>query len=950
MRLGSGVYKITVGASGSGYTAPPSVTLSGGGGTGASAVAQMAGTNVQAVLVTNAGTGYTAAPSVSFAGGGGTGASADASVLSYAGTNVISIFKGRGNDVYGVDGHGRGFRWDGDTGYLEPLGISRPTAAPTVSATTAASSGSIRSVAIVNGGAGYSSPPSVTFIGGGLTDGSTLHAKARAKVANARVVGVTMDSRGGHYSSAPQIVFSGGVAGGAQLKAIAYGCVTAAQVVSPGSGYWLGSVTTGLWAPTCVIGGGVGGVTLTSGGTGYTSPPTVTFDSVNGGAAQGVCELAGTAVGTIRITKPWAGYSSAPSVTISGGGGSGASAQCFLDGLTGAEGIVLVDDFGCVAGLSITNAGTGAIATPGISVHARSNAGTYRGSGAELMAVPSYTISGVTIISGGTDYVAPPAIGFRPISGDAWAVAGVSNGSVVAVTMLAEGRYDQIPTVLTEATTATAIATVTQPATGKYKCCMRYVDDTAASRGGPIPSSISEMTDVESLADGSALLWKWSNNGAEARAHKLELWRTTSDQAIVLYRVAVLEKTAGAFPTSYEDALSDNDLLDATRDDFGLMPIVMPTGQLNARRFDPPKESCSLACVFQDRAWYSGDTTGEKPNSLWHSEVDEPESAPEVYELVVQENTQDSDAIRALVPFGSVLLIFQSRHLYKLQYVSQPIIDGNMTLAAYRGVINERCVDVYDGVAFAADYAGLYAFDGSNIDTISVAVDDYWRTAKIDFQKSKAFHLRVNPADRVVRFYYIQQGEAADYPARALCYCLSTKTWWEETYPTPHSSTVPAISGKRVTLLTGTTGTFVKQTPGVTDEGDVAIPYDYRSGPFPVTNEPSRSVGILYTPSANTLGVRVHYNGSAAARTNAVATSRGDGFTSAQGSTETVLDMRPDRSALGPATGYARAMISGRADDRSSGGDKHLAIAVGGAKTGAAPVTIHTVTIEGVTS
>lgn len=72
------VTAVTVSAQGTGYTSAPTVTLSGGGGTGAAAVATVEGGKVTKVTVTNVGTGYTSAPTVAFAGGGGTGAAATA--------------------------------------------------------------------------------------------------------------------------------------------------------------------------------------------------------------------------------------------------------------------------------------------------------------------------------------------------------------------------------------------------------------------------------------------------------------------------------------------------------------------------------------------------------------------------------------------------------------------------------------------------------------------------------------------------------------------------------------------------------------------------------------------------------------------------------------------------------------------------------------------------------
>lgn len=76
------VTNITVTNQGSGYTSVPTVSFTGGGGTGAAAIAVVDLTlgKVIAVFMTNQGTGYTSAPTVAFTGGGGTAAAATAVV------------------------------------------------------------------------------------------------------------------------------------------------------------------------------------------------------------------------------------------------------------------------------------------------------------------------------------------------------------------------------------------------------------------------------------------------------------------------------------------------------------------------------------------------------------------------------------------------------------------------------------------------------------------------------------------------------------------------------------------------------------------------------------------------------------------------------------------------------------------------------------------------------
>ncbi|MCD0488966.1 RagB/SusD family nutrient uptake outer membrane protein [Pedobacter sp. MC2016-14] len=70
---GINLKSITVNTQGAGYTTAPLVTISGGGGSGATAVATVAGGRVTYVTVTNPGANYTGLPTVTL-GGPGTGA------------------------------------------------------------------------------------------------------------------------------------------------------------------------------------------------------------------------------------------------------------------------------------------------------------------------------------------------------------------------------------------------------------------------------------------------------------------------------------------------------------------------------------------------------------------------------------------------------------------------------------------------------------------------------------------------------------------------------------------------------------------------------------------------------------------------------------------------------------------------------------------------------------
>lgn len=83
-------YAVTSG--GSGYTSAPIVSLSGGGGTGATAVASINSSGVvTGITPVTAGTGYLSAPTVTLSGGGGSGATAVCGALSLDTIDILNV-------------------------------------------------------------------------------------------------------------------------------------------------------------------------------------------------------------------------------------------------------------------------------------------------------------------------------------------------------------------------------------------------------------------------------------------------------------------------------------------------------------------------------------------------------------------------------------------------------------------------------------------------------------------------------------------------------------------------------------------------------------------------------------------------------------------------------------------------------------------------------------------
>ena len=935
MQIGSrplgGVVTITVTTGGTGYTSAPVVVLSGGSGSGASAYAHMAGTLVESIAIFNGGSSYTSAPTISFTGGSGTSAAAVASVAATTRT-PLSFLKGRYSDVYGVDGMGRGFRWNGADAAVEQIGIMKPASGPAVTSNSAVTNGYLTGIQMVNNGAGYFSPPVVTISGGSATEQAT----ARALLANGRVTGVRLTSKGAGYASTPTVAFSGGQGTGATFSLGVLGKVWSVEVVSGGTGYTGANESLVVQCQSVTANGTGATITLT------VAPAATNWTKIDaGGGPVTILSFSGAAVqiGSSAITGPMTLTKSTwPSVVFGN-----------TNGLTGAYAVPIVGASGAIDSVDVQYGGTGATTT---GMTASVSGGS--GSGAVLRVRPEFAVSSVTVGGGGTGYFADPVVTVINNPNDFLASPATisctanTTGTVTAATVLRGGAFELPPTAKILDTKAIAQATVRQRMRGEYQCCTRYVDDTPEAEAGPCASSISHITTLDATATASSITWTLAHNGIEPRVAAMELWRTTADQSVVLYRVAIILRTDANFTGTYVDTFSDDDLQDATRKDFALMPITLPSGQLNARRFGVPPSDFSLAVMFQDRAWMAGSSQAGKQNALRFSEVDEPESVPAENELMLQENTLVPDLIVGLLPLGSQLLIAQQGHLYTLTYVSQPVIDAAMQLVSYRGVLSSRCMDVLGGVAILVDSWGMYAFDGSQEEAISVPVDNYWQDEIIDFSKKNLFHVQCERLAKVARFFYCRSTDSA--PVRALCYCVATKAWWEEEYATAiYAGSETLVAGKVVPLLGNSAGVFLTEG-GLTDSG-TAIAYSVRTGNHALVDEKGeRTVAVLYEPTASTatLNASLYYNNSGTPRPNAIASNRGDGFVTVTGSTSATLNMAATRSALGAANGFAQAYYAGRPEDRSAGADRHVAVQLGGTQS-ADKITLFGLAIKGAT-
>jgi len=215
------VVDITVTDGGTGYSDPPAVTINGGGGSGATAMATVSNSVVSRITVLTTGGGYTSTPDVVIAPpppatgvptlaiqlapmlvvAGEPGSTAR---VSYAESTTPTQWIVITNVVLGPNG----FVWGdpearpGQRRYGAVSVPPNPSPNPrTAAGTVGVFNGFVDSVTVADGGEGYFSPPSVTFVGSGSG------AAAAATLSNGVVTGVTVNTTGSGYSTA-SVVFS----------------------------------------------------------------------------------------------------------------------------------------------------------------------------------------------------------------------------------------------------------------------------------------------------------------------------------------------------------------------------------------------------------------------------------------------------------------------------------------------------------------------------------------------------------------------------------------------------------------------------------------------------------------------------------------------------------------------------------------------------------------------
>jgi hypothetical protein len=241
--------------------------------------------------------------------------------------------------------------------------------------TSGQASGGVSAVTIDGGGSGYTSAPVVNF---SLPSSGGTRASGTAIIGGAgRVVSITADAAGTGYTQDTEVIIAPPyLTSGVQATAtatISSGAIVGYVITNPGSGYTIVPGVTIIDQETQ----GVSSISVTLGGSGYTSATTVTVsppEISTGIQAMAKPIIANGVITRFTIVTAGSGYTTVPDVTITDvGGGSGADGLAVLSTFSGGSGAVATavlneSDAGQVTGVVITDPGSGYITAPTVSL------------------------------------------------------------------------------------------------------------------------------------------------------------------------------------------------------------------------------------------------------------------------------------------------------------------------------------------------------------------------------------------------------------------------------------------------------------------------------------------------------------------------------------------------------------------------------------------------------
>ena len=151
---------------------------------------------------------------------------------------------------------------------------------------------------------------------------------------------------------------------------------------------------------------------------------------------------------------------------------------------------------------------------------------------------------------------------------------------------------------------------------------------------------------------------------------------------------------------------------------------------------------------------------------------------------------ENGDDVSGLTSAESFLFVLQKRHIYRMTYSVNPVLDGGVFLAADRGCINNRCWVKIESTIYLMDELGVYSFTaGGEPEPVSIPVQDlYWQLGgesgrKVNWRAQRYFHAVLSAQEATIRWYISLDGSPV--PRAALCFNYLAKSWWLEEMPVP---------------------------------------------------------------------------------------------------------------------------------------------------------------------
>lgn len=272
--------------------------------------------------------------------------------------------------------------------------------------------------------------------------------------------------------------------------------ISTKNLIVPGPiGTWVNGVS--IWSyksDVTKIFGAVTSIAINNAGNGYDAafPPAITISGGGGTGAAATATVNGS-ISEVTVTVGGSGYTSSPLVSIVGGGGSGASATAIITK-------------GVVSSILVNSGGTGYTSQPSITVVGGG------GSGAEGTAAVRGPIQSVAITNGGESYTSNPSIILSSGAG-AVAQAIINDGRIISIAIISAGSgYTTAPEVTIQGDGFGAVARATIDVDGENAGKVTGIEIVNRGIGYSQGTTIINLNSVGQGASFLANVFQWTYN------------------------------------------------------------------------------------------------------------------------------------------------------------------------------------------------------------------------------------------------------------------------------------------------------------------------------------------------------------------------------------------------------------------------------------------------------